>query len=218
LAVVIDGRWRIPPGIVDLASFRRWLRAEEPEGVRLAYLAGVLWVDQSMEQFYTHNQVKGEIARVLGNLVEESGLGRFGPDGMQLSNPDADLSTAPDGLYFTYDALRSGRIRQLAGRRPGVIELEGTPDMVLEVVSDSSVEKDLERLPDLYRRAGIPEFWRADARGELRFEILRLTEAGYVAAEAPDGWRRSEVFGRSFRLTQHADPLGQPKYRLELRA
>src|SRR4051812_15201215 len=93
---------------------------------------------------------------------------------MLLSNVAADLSTVPGGLFVSFAALREGHVRQVPGRHAGVVELEGTPEMVLEVVSDSSVEKDTVRLPELYRRAGIPEFWRVDARGELRFEVLRL--------------------------------------------
>ena len=120
-----------------------------------------------------------------------------------LTNPAADLSTVPDGVYVSYDALQSGRVRQVSGRRAGVIELEGTPEMVLEVVSDTSVEKDMVLLPELYHRAGIPEFWRVDARGaELRFEVLRRTEGGYEPAQESDGWWRSEAFGASFQLTR----------------
>jgi Uma2 family endonuclease len=217
-AVVIDGRVRIPAGIDSLEAFRRWIYAEEPpQGVRLSYLAGTLWVELTMEQYYTHNQVKAEVDRVLGNLAREAGQGRYSPDGMHLSNPKADLSTVPDGLFVSYEALMSGRVVRVPGRRTGVVDLEGSPEMVLEVFSDSSVGKDEESLPQLYALAGIAEFWRIDARGELRFEILRLTEGGYVPAQEPDGWWSSAVFARSFRLTQQPDPLGEPLFTLEVR-
>src|SRR5947209_17466363 len=85
-AIVIDGRLHIPPGLGDLESFRSWARSEEcPEHVRVAYLAGTLWVDLTMEQLYTHNQVKAEVGRVVGNLTVESGQGLYIPDGMLLS-------------------------------------------------------------------------------------------------------------------------------------
>jgi len=32
-----------------------------------------------------------------------------------------------------------------------------------------------------------------------------------------DGWVRSPVFGRAFRLTRQADPLGHPQFLLEVR-
>jgi Uma2 family endonuclease len=37
------------------------------------------------------------------------------------------------------------------------MELEGTPDWVLEVVSQSSVAKDTKWLRESYHKAGIPE-------------------------------------------------------------
>jgi Uma2 family endonuclease len=210
---------RVPPAVVDLASFRAWAYSDDfPEPGRIDFLDGEIWVDLSMEQLYTHNQVKAEVTSILHPLVRDAGLGRFVTDGMRLTNPDANLSTDPDGLFVSYAAFDAGRVREMAGRRPGgVIELEGTPDMVLEIVSDSSEQKDYERLPEQYRRAGIPELWRIDVRGALRFEVLRLTEQGYAPAQEADGWWRSAVFNRSFRLTQGTDQRGQPLFTLEVR-
>ena len=94
----------------------------------------------------------------------------------------------------------------------------GPPDMVLEVVSAWSVEKDTVTLPGLYHAAGIPEFWRVDARGELRFEILRHDAGGYVPTQQPDGWWRSDRFGCFFRLTQGNDPAGMPEFDLEVKS
>ncbi|HEY8504186.1 MAG TPA: Uma2 family endonuclease, partial [Gemmataceae bacterium] len=124
----------------------------------------------------------------------------------------------PDGMFASYDAIRDGRVRQVPGRSGGFTELGGAPEMVLEIISDSSIEKDTVRLPEVYLRAGVAEFWRIDARGgELRFEILRREEAGYVPALGEDGWWRSEVFGHWFRLVQQPNPLGHPSYTLESR-
>jgi Uma2 family endonuclease len=217
--VVVNGVVRVPAGIDDLEAFRRWMRLEEeyPRRVRLSWLAGTLWIDLTMEQYYTHNLVKTECGRVLAGLAKAAGQGDYSSDGMLLSNPEADLSTVPDGLFVSFAALDEGRVREVAGRHAGVVELEGSPEMVLEVVSDSSVEKDNDRLPGQYQRAGVREFWRIDARGELRFEILRLTEAGYVPAQEPDGWWRSEVFERSFRLTQQPNRRGRPAFTLAVR-
>lgn len=218
-AMVINGELRLPANLTTLDAFRQWARSDDcPEKVRLAFLDGVLWVDLSMEQFYTHNQVKGRIGSVLDRLVEEFDLGLYAPDGMLLSHPAANLSTMPDGQFVSYEGLRNGRVRQVAGaNNQGVIELEGAPEKVLEVVSKSSEEKDLRTLPVLYYQAGIREFWRADARGELRFEIFRWTTTGYVATQLPDGWWHSDVFARDFLLVQGVDPLGQPRFTLQVR-
>ena len=63
---------------------------------------------------------------------------------------------------MTNDSFRTGRVKLIEGKEDGYVELEGSPDMVLEVVSDSSVEKDNDVLMDLYWKAGIREYWVLD--------------------------------------------------------
>jgi Uma2 family endonuclease len=104
------------------------------------------------------------------------------------------------------------------GKKEGYVELQGTPDMVLEVVSESSVTKDTITLQELYWQAMIPEYWIVNARGaSITFEILRHTAKGYVATRKQAGWVKSAVFGKSFRLTQQTDDLGNPEYTLAVR-
>src|SRR5262249_26589734 len=96
-------------------------------------------------------------------------------------------------------------------------ELEGTPDWVLEIVSDSSVEKDTQELRSAYHRARIPEYWLIDARGdEIVFLILLRRRKGYAAAAVRDGWQRSKVFGRGFRLERERDEFGLWEYTLHV--
>jgi Uma2 family endonuclease len=219
MPLTTNGGARIPGWVVDLESFRRWARSDDlPRHGRFSYLAGELWVDLTMEQLYTHNQVKGEFAIVLGSLVKVVQNGRFFHDRTSLSNPAVDLSTEPDGLFVSYDSLRQQRIRQVQGAQAGYVELEGTPDMVLEVVSESSVHKDTVLNRQLYWQAEISEYWLVDARHEpLRFDILHRGRRGYVATRAKGGWLFSAVFDHSFRLTQQADPLGNPQYTLAIK-
>ncbi len=219
-AVEIAGHARIPAGISDLASFRRWTHSSDfPERGRFAYLAGTIWVDLDMEQANSHNDVKEEICGRLRDLARSTRLGRYFGDGMQLSIPAVDLTTVPDGVFITYDTFSSRRIQEVpSAHQVGVVEFEGVPDMVLEVVSASSVEKDTVTLPPLYERAGIVEFWRVDARNELTFEIFRLVGGVYQPTQQPDGWWWSDLFGRSFRLIQGSDPAGKPEFDLAVRS
>jgi Uma2 family endonuclease len=218
--IVIDGTIRIPADVVDLESFCRWAVSERsPERGRFSYLAGEIWVDLSMEELYTHNQVREAIGRVLGGLVADGELGRFIPDGMLLRNTRAVLSTEPDAAFVSYEGWESGRVVEITGAMPGIYQLEGAPDMVLEVASLTSVRKDTEELRRLYWLAGVPEFWLVNAREDpLQFEILKLGTADYepVRRQA-GGWLKSRIFRRSFRLTQSMDRLGKPRYSLEVR-
>jgi Uma2 family endonuclease len=218
-SIVINGTFHLPADITDQDAFRRWARSDEcPEKGRFAFLDGILWVDLTVEQIYTHNRVKTEFTWVLSGVERDLGSGEYFSDGMLLSHPGAGLSTVPDGLFVCHASFQSGRIREIPNaRNVGGIELEGTPEMVLEVVGDSSVEKDNVNLPTQYHAAGVDEFWRVDARSELTFEIFRWRSPGYEAMRLPDGWWRSELFGRDFQLTQDTGARGQPVYTLHVR-
>jgi len=208
----------IPPDVVDLESFRQWARSDEfPENGRICYLAGEVWVDLSMEQFFSHNQVKGAINDVLGPLIRMAKRGRYVPDGMRISNETANLSSEPDAAFVSTERFRDGRVRLVEGVREGYVELEGTPDLVVEIVSDSSETKDADRLHELYWQAGIPEYWLIDVRGErMEFNILRHGDRGYTATRKQGGWIKSKVLAKAFRLSRQVDELGHPEYTLEV--
>jgi Uma2 family endonuclease len=152
-------------------------------------------------------------------MVARQGLGEVYIDRARISNPQADLSAEPDIVVVLWESLDSGRLRDIpaASGKPGrYVEMEGAPDVVIEIVSDNSVGKDRFRLPPLYAAAGIPELWRVDARGKrLRFEILTLGPDGYAKVESEEGWMRSPRLGRRFRLTRRQMRPGRWTYRLE---
>lgn len=209
----------IPAWIHDLESFRRWVTSEDaPEKSPVFFLAGEIWIDMSKEQIFSHLRLKQEFFQVLGSLAKRKLLGKFFPDGLLLTNEAADLSGNPDGTFVTNAGFREGRVELIEGAESGHVELEGSPDMVLEVVSDSSEAKDTEILRDLYWKAGIREYWLVDARGErLEFNILRRTSRGYSSTTKVGGWMKSAVFGQSFRLTRRVDELGHPEFTLRAR-
>jgi Uma2 family endonuclease len=97
------------------------------------------------------------------------------------------------------------------------VEVEGAPDLVVEIVSDRSVTKDTVRLPVAYWRAGVLEYWLMDARGEeLFFRIHHRGPSGYVPAVIDaEGFQSSIVFGRRFRLTRRRGRRGGWTFDLE---
>ena len=218
MAVRIAGRVEIPASVRDHQSFREWARSPAcPEHLRVAFYNNVLWVDPDMEQIYDHNLVIHRIAMVLGPIAEERGI--YGGDGVLLSHPESGLSTIPDGFFASDEAFDTGRVREVAGKGHGFVELEGAPEMVLEVLSDSSETKDLIELRDLYWRAGVDEYWLVDARGaEPLMELLKRGARGFVAVrKQAGGWLRSEAFARSFRLVRKPNRRGRPIDSLEVK-
>ncbi len=209
----------IPPGIVNLESFREWARSDDcPEKARVAFFQNQLWIDPAMEQAYTHNRVKGATNAVLLPLGEEIGEGHYFTDGMLLTNLEVGFTTIPDGLYVSFAALESGRVVEVPGKDNGCVEFVGAPDMVLEIMSRYTAQKD-EDFIALYFQAGILEYWLIDVRRDpIRFDIFRRNARKYIATrKQPGGWLKSATFGRSFRLISSTDRRGRVIYRLEVK-
>lgn len=215
--LVLDDTIRIPlVATKSLQAFRRWTKSGDyPQRGEFAYLSGELWTDLSMETFL-HNQLKSVIATVLASIVMSDRLGRFVADRMRLVHELAELSCEPDAMFVSRNALRTKRVRLEEGGES--LEVIGAPDMVLEVVSSHSIQKDTVALRELYSAAGIAEYWLVNPIGdELSFDILRLSSKGYVATRKVGGWMKSTVFGKSFRLEAQQPEDELPDYRLLVR-
>jgi Uma2 family endonuclease len=204
--LIIGEQVEIPMDLRSLADFRRWATSDKsPERGRIDYVGGRIEVDMAPEDFFCHGKLKTEIVGKLYDLVEGGRLGHLMIDSTRISSVGGDFSAEPDVVFISHGALEDGRVRLVpkAGRQLGrYVEVEGGPDLVVEVVSDSSVEKDTRRLPAAYFKAGVREFWLADARGKrLLFRIHHRGRRGFQAV-APDarGFQRSSVFGCAFRL------------------
>jgi Uma2 family endonuclease len=98
------------------------------------------------------------------------------------------------------------------------LELVGSPDLLVEIISRSSVRKDKVLLREAYHRARISEYWLIDARGEdIDFKLLWWRRTGYVAAVPRDGWLRSRILRHEFKLERVRHRLGLWRYTLHAR-
>lgn len=216
------GHVQIPAYVADLTTFRRWTHSEAfPERGRISYVAGEILIDMNAEEIESHNKVKRDLAYWWQRYLETRDLGELLVDGVLLVNETAGLSTEPDLLFCLWDSLRSGRVIYTEGV-PGsdrLVEVRGTPDVVVEIVSRYSLAKDLRKLPPAYFQAGIPEYWLIDARGEeVQFLLQVRGENDYIPVEPDaDGYRRSPMLAQSFRITREHNPVGRFRYRLEWR-
>jgi len=216
----IEDHVEIPMDLRSLADFRRWAVSDSfPERGRIDYLAGGIEVDMSPEDLHAHGKLKVELVRVLADRVARLDLGELYSDRTRVSCPDVDLSVEPDLVLVTNESLDSGRVRfvpRAGGGEDRYIELEGPPDLIVEIVSDASVRKDTERLPGLYHAAGVREFWLADARrAELVFRIHRAGASGYEPAPAdPAGFQFSAVLDRWYQLRRTRNRHGRIAFEL----
>jgi len=214
---ILNGQIKLPAHFASLTAFRRWcMSSEYPEHGDVFWIDGDIWVSDEMEDFSTHNAVKTEILTVLNQLVKANKLGYMFSDRMRLVHPRASLSVEPDSMFVSFASVQAKRVAMKPNKKNRILEVVGSPDMVLEVTSDHSVPKD-ERLEEKYFAAGVTEYWRVDARGQqVRFDILGRGPRGFTTTPRRSGRLKSAVFGRTFQLSAESDQLGNLSYTLDM--
>ena len=203
------------------AGFRAWAKSDAcPERARVTFFQGEILIDMSQEEIETHAKLKGEIGSVVHVLNRGFDLGELYPDGILVSNEEAGLSNNPDLTFVLWETLEAKKVilvpRQ--GASGQYLELVGTPDLLMEIVSRSSVRKDKVLLRQAYHRARVPEYWLIDARGdEIDFKLLWWRRSSYVAVTPRDGWLRSRILRHEFKLERSRHRLGLWRYTLHAR-
>ena len=215
----VAGLIHVPRSAHTLAGFRKWVLSDAlPEKLRVTFIRGEIYLDMSKEAIRTHAAVKTAVAGAMFNLNQVADFGDLYINGVLVTNVPAEVSNNPDMVGVFWDSLEAGRVRYVA-KKEHEMEIEGSPDWVLEIVSKSTVVKDFKFLRQSYHEAGIREYWLIDARGaDIVFQILHWRKSGYFAASLKDGWLTSRVFGRDFRLTRKRDRRNAWKYDLQIRA
>lgn len=210
----------VPFTVGTLAGFRAWAHSEDfPERGKALYFSGKVTVDMSPEDLEVHNKCKGALAAGWARFLDQHPVGEQIFDGALFVNEEADLATEPDAMICLYDSLRTGRVvyREVVEGSGRFVEVAGSPDIVAEVVSKSSVRKDTVELVDAYFRAGVQEYWRIDARKtEIEFCIFTRGAEAFVRTTADDaGFFASNILRSCFRMTRDRNPVGGWRYRLE---
>ncbi|HVL12514.1 MAG TPA: Uma2 family endonuclease [Gemmata sp.] len=215
------GKIRIPEGLTTLSKFLRWLDTTDlPEKLPIRFYQGEVWVDL-MEELFSHSRIKSALGIVLGGLIENDDLGMYVPDGMLLANEQAELVTEPDAMFLSNASIAAKRVRFAAGKKRGAVatRVVGSPDLVVEIVSPSSEHVDTAWLMSAYHDAGVAEYWVIDARNEdgARFDIYKRGAKEFTPNRKQDGWVKSGILGKSFRLAQTKSKGGYPRFTLEVR-
>ncbi len=205
-----------------LERFQSWACSDRyPEKVRISFLDQEIFVDMSPEEIQTHNKIKLEITRVIENYNKKVELGEVYTDRVLLVNEDAHISTEPDMMLVTFDSLREETVRFVAREsdEEQFVRVLGAPDLVLEVVSESSVRKDTHQLREQYFNAGVKEYWLVDARGEeIELQILIRNETDFTECQRSGSWLISPLLNRRAKLTRERNVLNLWRYTLELKS
>jgi Uma2 family endonuclease len=210
----------MPAGSMSLSEFRQWTYSDRfPKTGLIAYIGKEIFIDMSPERLVSHGSVKSEICNVVGNLIRKKKRGKFYVDRTRFVNTIADVSNEPDALFASWESFKNGTVKFVpTAEGDDYIELEGTVDWILEIVSPSSVVKDTKLLRKNYHEAGVPEYWLVDARGDdVDFQILIRSEDDYKPARSVGNWQVSRVFAKRFRLRRIKDELGGIDFQLDMK-
>lgn len=171
---IFDKSIRVPADAHTLEGFRRWAISEDfPERGRVSFLDGEIDLDLSSEEIRSYIDPKTELSIVLGSLINRENLGKPLIDGTLLVNEAANVSNEPDFMLCSWETLKSGKVIQ-AETFPGcrrVLQLSGSPDLVVEIVSESSLRKDREILPERYWLASL------NTGSSIAVELLRYSKS-----------------------------------------
>ena len=126
-----------------------------------------------------HQRISRNLLHLLQTYLDTHPIGEiFGaPFDALLSEFDI---VVPDLLYLSRE-----RARFLTAKN-----LQGPPDLVIEILSPSTRSRDERLKRDLYERVGVQEYWLADPLREV-IHVYRLDETERFAA--PEHYARGDV-------------------------
>ncbi|HLH22141.1 MAG TPA: Uma2 family endonuclease [Chloroflexota bacterium] len=152
------------------------------DGKRYEVIDGELYVTPPPK--WGHQRGLSKLHIHLGGWVYGNGLGEIveAPVGVVL---DEHNGVQPDLIYISRERL-------------GIISergVEGAPDLLVEVLSPSTLARDRGVKMRRYAAAGVPHYWQLDPGSET-LEAYRLTEQGYELAGRydPGSVFRPELF------------------------
>lgn len=136
-----------------------------PDDKRYELIGGELFVTPS--PITRHQRISRELAFFLQQFVKEKRLGEvfYAPFDVYLNSENV---VQPDILYVS-----QGRLSII-----GEKNIQGAPDITVEIISESSAYRDLVQKKKLYARFGVKEFWVVIPEQET-VEIYALKDAMY---------------------------------------
>ncbi|HAZ31419.1 MAG TPA: hypothetical protein DCY61_01760 [Dehalococcoidia bacterium] len=136
-----------------------------PEDKRYELIEGEFFMVPSPNT--SHQGALQNIFRALDTYVRNRGLGK-----VYLAPLDVVLSEEnvlqPDILFVSRERLDIITERNI----------QGAPDLVVEILSPATAQRDKELKQKLYARYGVREYWLADPSART-IEVMSLAEAGF---------------------------------------
>lgn len=145
------------------------LRSTPDDGKRYELFEGDLIVSPSPTP--QHQIVISNLFSILDSFVRKQELGR--------------VLTAPCDVFYGVDTVVEPDLLYISTERlPSMIKenyIEGSPDLVVEVTSPGTEERDRGFKFKLYADKGVKEYWLADYQNQI-LQIYQLTRTGFSLA------------------------------------
>ncbi|HIC95945.1 TPA: Uma2 family endonuclease [Candidatus Bipolaricaulota bacterium] len=145
----------------------------ESETKRYELLGGELVMVPSPST--SHQRISRRLEFILQAFVEERGLGEVydAPLDVVLGEGEEREVVQPDILYIS-----EGRSGIIAAE-----EIRGAPDLIIEIISPATAERDRTYKKTLYARHGVKEYWIVDPEAKM-VEVYTLGERGFELIKA----------------------------------
>ncbi len=143
--------------------------AQLPEGAPYQLIGGELV--RSPSPTSTHQRILRKLIRALDRFVEENDLGEilFAPMDVYFSETD---TPQPDLFFVSKERL------DIIGEQ----RIEGSPDLIMEILSPSTAYYDLKDKKRLYEASGVKEYWIVDPKAR-EIEVYELVDDRYALFE-----------------------------------
>ena len=115
-----------------------------------------------------HQVILFNLVLLIGSFVRQRSLGRLLPAPVDVIFSDEDV-LQPDILFVAAD--REGIVTERA--------CEGAPDLVIEILSPSTGQRDRELKRKVYANYGVKEYWLVDPESHS-VQVLRLGDADFT--------------------------------------
>lgn len=149
-------------------TYEDWLNFPY-DGWKYEIIDGELYMSPPPTTDHQRSSVKLVIR--MGRYVEDNDLGEIleAPCGVRL--PNQPVPVEPDIFFIKKERL------SIIGEK----EVEGAPDLIVEILSPSSINYDREKKFETYQAAGVPEYWLVDYRAKT-VEVFTLAKSIYTLA------------------------------------
>jgi len=149
----------------DLLTYDDYVTFPDSDGIRKEIIEGELFMSPAPS--IKHQSILRNLFRIIDKFVLENELGEvlFAPCDVIFSNINI---MQPDILYISNENLEILT----------TLNIKGAPDLIIEILSPSTIENDRIYKKLVYEKFGVKEYWIVDPQEEI-IEVWSLKNARF---------------------------------------